>query len=85
MGLDVAGIYSDVSIAGVMAPGHATAVHGNLTLHGGVSAVSLESLEGRITVESDFRLALQRLIAASEPGETVYVLPTYTAMLARSL
>jgi UDP-N-acetylmuramyl tripeptide synthase len=38
--------------------------------------------EARIVVEADPRLALQRLISASEPGETVYVLPTYTAMLA---
>jgi UDP-N-acetylmuramyl tripeptide synthase len=37
--------------------------------------------EDRIVVEADPRLALQRVIAASEPGETIYVLPTYTAML----
>jgi UDP-N-acetylmuramyl tripeptide synthase len=36
----------------------------------------------RIRVESDFRRALELALAAAEPSETVYVLPTYTAMLA---
>ena len=36
----------------------------------------------RIRVENDLRLALELGLAAAEPGETVYVLPTYTAMLA---
>jgi UDP-N-acetylmuramyl tripeptide synthase len=35
----------------------------------------------RIRVESDFRRAIERVLAAAEPTETVYVLPTYTAML----
>jgi UDP-N-acetylmuramyl tripeptide synthase len=35
----------------------------------------------RIRVESDLRLALELALRAAEPGETVYVLPTYTAML----
>jgi UDP-N-acetylmuramyl tripeptide synthase len=37
--------------------------------------------EDRIVVEADARRALERVVAAAEPGETVYVLPTYTAML----
>ncbi len=36
----------------------------------------------RILVEHDVRRALERVLAAAEPQETVYVLPTYTAMLA---
>jgi lipid II isoglutaminyl synthase (glutamine-hydrolysing) len=36
----------------------------------------------RIAVENDFRRAIERTLAAAEPHETVYVLPTYTAMLA---
>jgi UDP-N-acetylmuramyl tripeptide synthase len=35
----------------------------------------------RLRVESDLRQALEVALAAAEPGETVYVLPTYTAML----
>ena len=36
----------------------------------------------RIRVESDLRRALEVALQAAEPTETVYVLPTYTAMLA---
>src|SRR6266540_1865380 len=36
----------------------------------------------RIVVENDPRRAIERTLAAAEPQETVYVLPTYTAMLA---
>ncbi len=36
----------------------------------------------RIRVESDLRRALEAGLMLAEPGETVYVLPTYTAMLA---
>lgn len=36
----------------------------------------------RIQVENDLERALERALAAAEPAETVYVLPTYTAMLA---
>src|SRR5207302_11017393 len=36
----------------------------------------------RIRVETDLRRALELGLAAAEPNETVYVLPTYTAMLA---
>jgi UDP-N-acetylmuramyl tripeptide synthase len=36
----------------------------------------------RIRVESDPRRAMEIALAAAEPAETVYVLPTYTAMLA---
>ncbi len=36
----------------------------------------------RIRVENDLRRAMEMALAAAEPGETVYVLPTYTAMLA---
>jgi UDP-N-acetylmuramyl tripeptide synthase len=36
----------------------------------------------RLRVEPDLRLALELALRAAEPGETVYVLPTYTAMLA---
>jgi UDP-N-acetylmuramyl tripeptide synthase len=35
----------------------------------------------RIRIESDFRRAFELALAAAEPAETVYVLPTYTAML----
>ena len=35
----------------------------------------------RIRVEGDFRRAIELALAAAEPAETVYVLPTYTAML----
>jgi UDP-N-acetylmuramyl tripeptide synthase len=35
----------------------------------------------RIRVESDPRRAIELALRAAEPGETVYVLPTYTAML----
>ncbi|HLZ29757.1 MAG TPA: Mur ligase family protein [Chloroflexota bacterium] len=35
----------------------------------------------RIRVESDFRRAIELVLGAAEPAETVYVLPTYTAML----
>jgi lipid II isoglutaminyl synthase (glutamine-hydrolysing) len=35
----------------------------------------------RIQVENDLRRALERTLGAAEPNETVYVLPTYTAML----
>jgi len=36
----------------------------------------------RIVVESDLRRAIERSLAAGLPHETIYVLPTYTAMLA---
>ena len=36
----------------------------------------------RIRVENDLRRALELALEAAEPNETVYVLPTYTAMLA---
>ncbi|HEX8966664.1 MAG TPA: MurT ligase domain-containing protein, partial [Chloroflexota bacterium] len=36
----------------------------------------------RIRVENEPRRALEMALAAAEPNETVYVLPTYTAMLA---
>ena len=36
----------------------------------------------RLRVEPDLSRALEIALHASEPGETVYVLPTYTAMLA---
>jgi UDP-N-acetylmuramyl tripeptide synthase len=36
----------------------------------------------RIRVESDARRAIELVLDAAEPHETVYVLPTYTAMLA---
>jgi UDP-N-acetylmuramyl tripeptide synthase len=35
----------------------------------------------RIRVESDLQCALEQAISLAEPHETVYVLPTYTAML----
>jgi UDP-N-acetylmuramyl tripeptide synthase len=35
----------------------------------------------RICVEADLQRALDRAISAAEPHETVYALPTYTAML----
>lgn len=35
-----------------------------------------------IRVENDARRALEMALEAAEPGETIYVLPTYTAMLA---
>jgi UDP-N-acetylmuramyl tripeptide synthase len=35
-----------------------------------------------IRVEPDFHRAIELALSASEPAETVYVLPTYTAMLA---
>jgi UDP-N-acetylmuramyl tripeptide synthase len=35
----------------------------------------------RIRIESDFRRAIELALSAAEPNETVYVLPTYTAML----
>ena len=37
--------------------------------------------EARIVVESDSRRALAAALERADPGETVYVLPTYTAML----
>src|SRR5215472_3098097 len=36
----------------------------------------------RIVVESDLRRAIERSLAAGLPHETIYILPTYTAMLA---
>jgi UDP-N-acetylmuramyl tripeptide synthase len=36
----------------------------------------------RIKIEPDLRRALELALAAAEPTETVYALPTYTAMLA---
>jgi lipid II isoglutaminyl synthase (glutamine-hydrolysing) len=36
----------------------------------------------RIKVEDDLRRSLELVLAAAEPAETIYVLPTYTAMLA---
>jgi UDP-N-acetylmuramyl tripeptide synthase len=36
----------------------------------------------RIKVENDLRRAMELALAAAEPHETVYLLPTYTAMLA---
>ncbi len=36
----------------------------------------------RIRIDSDPRRAIELALAAAEPAETVYVLPTYTAMLA---
>jgi lipid II isoglutaminyl synthase (glutamine-hydrolysing) len=36
----------------------------------------------RIRVENDLRRAMELALAAAEPNETVYLLPTYTAMLA---
>jgi lipid II isoglutaminyl synthase (glutamine-hydrolysing) len=35
----------------------------------------------RIVVESDPRPALEQALARSDPGDTIYILPTYTAML----
>jgi UDP-N-acetylmuramyl tripeptide synthase len=35
----------------------------------------------RIRVENDLQRAIELALAAAEPAETVYVLPTYTAML----
>jgi UDP-N-acetylmuramyl tripeptide synthase len=37
--------------------------------------------EDRIVVEADARRALERVLQSAAPDETVYVLPTYTAML----
>jgi UDP-N-acetylmuramyl tripeptide synthase len=37
--------------------------------------------EDRLLLESDPRRALEQALSRSEPGDTVYVLPTYTAML----
>jgi UDP-N-acetylmuramyl tripeptide synthase len=37
---------------------------------------------GRIRIEGDLQRALELALRAAEPAETVYVLPTYTAMLA---
>ena len=36
----------------------------------------------RIKVEPDLRRSIEMALAAAEPAETIYVLPTYTAMLA---
>jgi UDP-N-acetylmuramyl tripeptide synthase len=36
----------------------------------------------RIRLQNDLQRALEVALAAAEPGETIYVLPTYTAMLA---
>jgi UDP-N-acetylmuramyl tripeptide synthase len=36
----------------------------------------------RIRIEPDLERAMEMALQAAEPGETVYVLPTYTAMLA---
>jgi hypothetical protein len=36
----------------------------------------------RIRLDNDLRRAMELTLAAAEPHETVYVLPTYTAMLA---
>ena len=36
----------------------------------------------RVRVDNDLRRGIELALAAAEPGETVYVLPTYTAMLA---
>jgi UDP-N-acetylmuramyl tripeptide synthase len=35
----------------------------------------------RLILESESRRALERALARSDPGDTIYVLPTYTAML----
>ena len=35
----------------------------------------------RIRVDNDMRRAIELALAAAEPQETLYVLPTYTAML----
>jgi UDP-N-acetylmuramyl tripeptide synthase len=35
----------------------------------------------KIRVESDLKRAIELALRAAEPGETIYVLPTYTAML----
>jgi UDP-N-acetylmuramyl tripeptide synthase len=37
--------------------------------------------EHRIVLESDARRALEQALSRSDPGDTIYVLPTYTAML----
>jgi UDP-N-acetylmuramyl tripeptide synthase len=37
---------------------------------------------GRIKIESDLQRSIEVALVAAEPTETVYVLPTYTAMLA---
>jgi UDP-N-acetylmuramyl tripeptide synthase len=37
--------------------------------------------EDRIVVESDPRRAISQALERAAPGETIYVLPTYTAML----
>jgi hypothetical protein len=37
--------------------------------------------QAAIRVEPELARALELTLRASEPGETVYVLPTYTAML----
>jgi UDP-N-acetylmuramyl tripeptide synthase len=37
---------------------------------------------GRLRVEADLQRALDQAISLAEPTETIYVLPTYTAMLA---
>ena len=35
----------------------------------------------RLVLESDPRRALEQALSRSDPGDTIYVLPTYTAML----
>lgn len=44
-------------------------------------ALRFKYAEQRVTVEVDIEAAFKQAVAAAEPGETVYILPTYTAML----
>jgi hypothetical protein len=68
MPLDVAGIYSDVSISGTQAPVHATAIHGDLTVRGGRGTIVLENLEGRIRLDG-----ASGAIAINAPNNSVNI------------
>lgn len=48
MGLDLGGMYAEISIDGVRGPVKASTLEGNITLRGGGESISLETVNGRI-------------------------------------
>jgi Toastrack DUF4097 len=51
MGLDLSGVYTDVTVAGVRAPITVETVQGEVDVSGGEGAVSLRSVQGRVALK----------------------------------
>jgi DUF4097 and DUF4098 domain-containing protein YvlB len=85
MGLDLSGVYSDVTVTGARGPVNVETVQGSVTVTGGEGLVSLRSVEGEVTltgakgridvhsVNDDVRIsdASGEIVAESVNGEIV--------------